>query len=353
MPVGSATVTVGDGSVYETVTVSFGTTSTITIGQTTPASAGDSGFGNFLTANQVSLPQQATIQNLSFYVPSAAGKLVLGIYDATGTSGNPGNLLAVTGEMTTVLGWNTANVITPVQLNAGTYWLAFFPSSNAMGVRKIAGGGVGRFSSLLYSGTMPSRFPTNPSTSTSYWTINATLSTQNPVIPVPFYTGPFNVTGGGTTSVASFFPADIIRSVTSHSTGSWYFEVTVNAATNPAQVGVGIDNNLESLTIEGGQAGSICWLGNGNVNYNGTLNAYQAASFSVGDVLGINVDLTGKTIQFRVNGNSFSSNFSISAITGPSMFALGMLTNPGDQITANFTGVSPAFSFSAPSTAWG
>jgi hypothetical protein len=36
--------------------------------------------------------QTATILSLSFYVTNAAGKLMLGIYDATGKSGGPGAL---------------------------------------------------------------------------------------------------------------------------------------------------------------------------------------------------------------------------------------------------------------------
>jgi hypothetical protein len=149
-----------------------------------------------------------------------------------------------------------------------------------------------------------------------------------------------------------FFPADLARSTTSHSSGSWYFEMTIDAATNVGEVGIGVDNNTESLTLAAGRAGSICWRGNGAVHYNGIQGAYTAAPFSVGDVARVDTDLTAKTIRFAVNGGSFTSTFSIAAIvTGP-MFALAQLKDPGDQITANFTGV-PAFAFTAPSTAWG
>jgi hypothetical protein len=150
----------------------------------------------------------------------------------------------------------------------------------------------------------------------------------------------------------SFFTANLVRSITSHSTGSWYFEMTPNVATDITKIGVGIDNNAESLTSEGGQSGSICWLGNGSVNYNGNLSVYSAPAYSIGSVLGIYPQLSGGLIGFRVNGGSFST-FSIAAIVGPSMFAFAQLTNAGDQVTANFTGVNPSFSFSAPSTAWG
>lgn len=158
------------------------------------------------------------------------------------------------------------------------------------------------------------------------------------------------INGGGG---GAFYQADLVRSLTSHSSGSWYFEITVNSATNVAQIGVGIDNNVESLLVEAGEAGAIAWLGDGSVNYNGTVGAYHASPFSVGDVLGVDTDLTGGTIRFRVNGNAFSSSFSIAGIIGRPMFALAQLKTFGDQVTANFTGVSPSFAFSAPSTAWG
>lgn len=150
-----------------------------------------------------------------------------------------------------------------------------------------------------------------------------------------------------------FQPADLVRSQTSHTTGSFFYEMVFNVATSIAQVGVGIDNNFESLILAAGRAGSICWQGDGTVNYNGSFGVYSASSFSVGDVLGVDTDLTGKTIRFRVNGGSFTTAFSIAAIVTGSMFALAQLKNQSDQVTANFTGVSPAFAFTAPSTAWG
>src|SRR5215468_9049036 len=97
--------------------------STITIGETNVLSTADSGNGNLLAAQNATLSQPATIQSLSFYVTQASGNLVLGIYDASGPNGGPGALKAQTNSFAPVLGWNTANVITPLSLPAGTYWL--------------------------------------------------------------------------------------------------------------------------------------------------------------------------------------------------------------------------------------
>lgn len=155
----------------------------------------------------------------------------------------------------------------------------------------------------------------------------------------------------GAGSIAS---ADLVRSITTHTSGSWYFELTVNAATDVTKLGVGLDNNAESLIGGAGRAGSVVWSGDGSVNYNGLVWAYTAPKFQVGDVLGVDVDLTGDTIRFRVNGGSFTSTFSISAISnGQAILALAQLSSIGDQVTANFLGTSPAFAHTAPSTAWG
>ena len=78
------------------------------------------------------IKQAATIQSLSFYVSAASGNLILGIYDATGPNGGPGALKASTASFAAKTGWNTANVVTPVSLAAGTYWMAFLPSSNTL-----------------------------------------------------------------------------------------------------------------------------------------------------------------------------------------------------------------------------
>jgi hypothetical protein len=167
---------------------------------------------------------------------------------------------------------------------------------------------------------------------------------------MPFHTGPFITVGAG--APLAFGAADLVRSTTSHTSGSWYFEMVINYALDITKTGVGIDDNTESTTLAAGRAGSIIWLGNGIVNYNGTLNAYRASPFNNGDVLGVYPQIGSNLIGFRVNGGSFTT-VSIAAITGPSLYALAQLASDYDQVTANFTGVSPAFAFSAPATAWG
>ena len=90
-------------------------------------------------AQSAKLAQAATVESLSFYVTVASGKLILGIYDATGPNGGPG-ALKTSAYFIPTTGWNTKSV-TPVSLPAGAYWLAFVPSTNALSFRKTSAAG--------------------------------------------------------------------------------------------------------------------------------------------------------------------------------------------------------------------
>lgn len=149
---------------------------TITIGETNILSINDSGNANVLIAQSASLSQSATIQSLSFYVTTASGKLRLGVYDSTGPGGGPGQKKAETAEITPTTGWNTANVITPVSLSPGTYWLAYLPSDNNLHFRR-AGSGTAKYYSYTY-GILPNTFSTTPTSTADHWSFYATLNTS-------------------------------------------------------------------------------------------------------------------------------------------------------------------------------
>ncbi len=151
------------------------TSSTITIGETNVLKTDDAGNGNLLVSQQVNLSQSATLQSLSFYVATATGHLRLGIYDAKGPSGGPGALKAQTAAFIPTTGWNTQNVITPTQLNPGTYWLAYLPESSGLHFR-MDRNGAGRWYSYNY-GSMPGSYSTSPTSGAYHWSFYATLST--------------------------------------------------------------------------------------------------------------------------------------------------------------------------------
>jgi hypothetical protein len=169
---GPFTVTATSGLVNGTATVTIN--ASIVIGTSQILAADDFGNGNLMVAMPASLGQAATIQSLSLYVPSGSGKVRLGIYDATGPGGGPGAKKAETALVTTVVGWNTANVVTPVSLPVGTYWLVYLPDNDNLHIRRSGGGGNCRYFPFAFA-AMPATFSTAPSTCDEYWSFYATL----------------------------------------------------------------------------------------------------------------------------------------------------------------------------------
>lgn len=150
-------------------------TTTETMGLTTVPSGTDGGNGNMLLAQQATLTQSGTLTSISFYVKTAGGNLRLGVYDATGTGGKPGALKAQTASFTPVVGWNTVVTTTTPTLAAGTYWLAYNPSSSTLQF-PWQGTGTVWWRSFTFA-SLPSTFGTTSggSTATS-WSIYATLT---------------------------------------------------------------------------------------------------------------------------------------------------------------------------------
>ena len=151
------------------------------MGETSKLASSDSGNGNLIVAQQATLTETATVQSLSFYVTKASGKLRLGIFDATGPNGDPGTKKAETAEITPTVGWNKANVIAPVSLPQGTYWLAYLASDNNLEFVKNLSGQA-RFYDYSY-GPMPATFSTSCEDEVVHWSLFATLDTSGIQLP--------------------------------------------------------------------------------------------------------------------------------------------------------------------------
>ncbi len=188
---------------YALISLGAAQAQSVTIGSTTVYSGGnDSGNGNLLLAQVGKLSQTATVQSLSFYVTAASGNLILGIYDATGSGGGPGALKATTASFVPVKGWNTAKVKTPVSLAAGSYWLAYLPSSNALGFLKMNTTGNCKYYSYAF-GALPSKFSTSPaSCNPTTWSFYATLTASSTSTTTPV-NGACGSSNGGTYSSAA------------------------------------------------------------------------------------------------------------------------------------------------------
>ena len=165
----------GNNSSYSNIISA--TTSTVppisTIGETNIVSGNDSGSENLLVAQPAALTSAGTLQSISFYVRTAAGNLRLGVYDATGPSGGPGNLKASTNSFVAITGWNTQNVTAPVSLEPGTYWLVFFMDDGNL-VSAMDSTGSIQYAYLTY-GAFPAIFPASQNY-TGHWSFYATLT---------------------------------------------------------------------------------------------------------------------------------------------------------------------------------
>ena len=89
----------------------------------------------------------------------------LGIYDATGPNGGPGQLKAQTAEFTPVSGWNTQNVVSQVLLPAGPTGWPICHRAAAWLSRQQATGSA-RYYGYTY-GPLPATFSTAPKSEVS------------------------------------------------------------------------------------------------------------------------------------------------------------------------------------------
>jgi hypothetical protein len=111
--------------------------------------------------------------------------------------------MASTNPFPVVTGWNTANVVTPVVLQPGTYWLAYLPSSDDLQFEKAISGGGSVLTNFTFA-PMPAAFPAPVSTIPYQWSFYATLipfvapsptpnpsptptPTQTPTVTAPVY----------------------------------------------------------------------------------------------------------------------------------------------------------------------
>jgi chitodextrinase len=160
---------------------------TITMGESSVLSTNDSGNGNLLVSQKATLAQNGVLRRMSFYVTTASGNLRMAVYAANGASGGPGTILAETSSFTPTAGWNTVDVLAPVTLAAGSYWLAYLPSSSTLAFR-AGGPGEARWTSYSY-GPPPATFPATTSSGTVRWSFYATLDVTNetptPLPPPP------------------------------------------------------------------------------------------------------------------------------------------------------------------------
>jgi hypothetical protein len=162
---------------------------TIVLGEPNRLGAFDNGNANLLASQgPYALAQPAFVQSLSFWVGHAAGKLLLGLYDAGPNQDcRGGALLAETNAFTpTGQTWNTQPVTVKANLPAGWYCLAYLPSDNALSFRKGLATGVREVNyPRNFSLGLPAQFAASTGGDPYHWMFYATLIAGSKPAPTP------------------------------------------------------------------------------------------------------------------------------------------------------------------------
>lgn len=135
-----------------------------------------------------------------------------------------------------------------------------------------------------------------------------------------------------------------VRANQSYTTGQFYLEFTADYITS--NVIIGVCNASETLASHNLGQTSSTGLGY-ELNNNSILPGGTSPGVGhVNDIIGVKYDFGAKTISFNINGGTFSTATSFSAITGPYFPAMSSFS-PGDNAIVNFG--ETAFSNTIPS----
>jgi SPRY domain len=186
----------------------------------------------------------------------------------------------------------------------------------------------------------------------------ATLDPSNTSANITLSNGNLTATCNTTNNIGN-----VSRTTTSHSTGKYYFEVTVVLAVGSVTQGIGVINSTESVTNNAlGFSGtnSIGYFTSNGAYYLNSVHTGNFASATTGDVVGVAVDLTNNNIWWRTNAGNWNNSGtanpatntggqSISTLTGP-LFAGIEADTVNGSLSVNFGATSYAFT---PPTGFG
>ena len=143
-----------------TATATSTPASTAVFGITTSAGTNDTSDSGYANGSPFPLSVSGTLNSLAVYVGStpAGAHVRMALYSNNG-SGNPGALIAQTGEAAATPGWNILPVANGPPLSPGTYWIVA-QTDNAATVYRLASG----LSSTDYEGYGALAYGTFPST---------------------------------------------------------------------------------------------------------------------------------------------------------------------------------------------
>lgn len=137
---------------------------------------------------------------------------------------------------------------------------------------------------------------------------------------------------------------NLVRATKGKSADKWYWEVTVNTA---SQLTIGVANTTESITAGGTWVGisanSWGWFNANGFLYTNNTAVYNVGTFANGNVLGFALDMDAGTITFYKNNVSVGS---FSGLTGTIYPAVGTFNSTTSACTANFG--ATAFTYTPP-----
>lgn len=156
------------------------------------------------------------------------------------------------------------------------------------------------------------------------------------------------------TSGADSASGFVVRSVTSHASGKYYFEMKSTAASNVGANGIGFVTGALNVAVDkdiGIDANGLGYYANGGIVIN-NITVATIQTYTLNDVIGVAVNRTNNLIWIRVNNGNWNNNPAANPATGANgisisslipagtIFAAVSLRNSGDVTVANF-GATP------------
>lgn len=163
--------------------------SSLTFGDTVLAPNSDAGNAGLLIAQSASLATNGVLRSFSIYLDAVNGKIILGLYDATGANGSPGNLILQTPQVTpATTGWYTLTLAAPTFIPAGNYFLSYLTNSNLMSFRTQSATGSFSYVGVTF-GALPATFPSTTLGGTGDWSFYGSVTAAG-TIALPAWLDP-------------------------------------------------------------------------------------------------------------------------------------------------------------------
>lgn len=166
--------------------------------------------------------------------------------------------------------------------------------------------------------------------------LSITYATYDPLNKGPDST----LSNGNRTLTGTAGPAGSATSTIGKTRGRWYWEAVMDAGAS--SILVGIDEFVSTHNYPGFDARSVGYHSPGGNRYISNVPAAYGASFTVGDVIGIALDRSGRTLTFYKNNVSQGATdlASLLGLSTEAMFASITPGGNGFSTTTNF-GASP------------